>query len=107
MTQDAAPVLREVRDPREQREVREIREARESRPRREQADRSPRDFGDRPRRGPADPIFDKPYEPSVQPSADKPAWEQKAAAPTTTVRGLSPNIRTKRKLASLLGGSKG
>jgi len=101
---DAPPVPRDARDTRE---LREIREARESRPSRDFADRAPRDFNDRPRRAPADPFFDKPYEPSAQPAADKPAWEQKAAAPATTVRGLSPNIRTKRKLASLLGGSKG
>ncbi|MBL8350040.1 MAG: DEAD/DEAH box helicase [Burkholderiaceae bacterium] len=76
-------------------------------------ERGPRDserFGrdaERPRRGyaapapVADPFFDQPYEP---PAADvKPAWEQKAAAPVP-LRGLSPNIRSRRKVASLLGG---
>jgi len=47
-----------------------------------------------------DPFFDKPYEPS---STDTPAWEAaKPAAPV--VRQLSPNIRSKKKTASLLGG---
>jgi len=49
-------------------------------------------------RAPSDPIFDKPYEP---PAADaKPAWETKAAVP---VRGLSPNIKPKKKVAALFG----
>ena len=71
--------------------------------------REARDF-DRPRRSfaPAplaqDPFFDKPYEPAA-PSADKPAWEQKNAA-AIPVRGMSPNIRSKRKVGSLLGGGK-
>ena len=52
---------------------------------------------------PSDPFFSKPYEPSAAGSDGKPAWEQKAAAPVPG-RGLSPNIRSKRKVASLLGG---
>ena len=79
-------------------------------------ERGPRDSerfsrdADRPRRSyappvpPSDPFFDKPYEPPA--AADvKPAWELKAAAPVP-VRGLSPNIRSRRKVASLLGGNK-
>jgi superfamily II DNA/RNA helicase len=59
-----------------------------------------------PRRSAAasrDPFFDKPYEPMGDSAA---AWEMpaKAAAPAPT-RGLSPNIRVKKKVASLLGGS--
>ncbi|WP_088281690.1 DEAD/DEAH box helicase [Ideonella sp. A 288] len=53
-------------------------------------------------RGPSrDPFFDKPYE---APAADdRPAWDQMpAAAPPVPRR--SSNIRTKRKVASLLGG---
>ena len=70
-------------------------------------ERAPREF-DRPRRSmqpPADPFFEKPYEPPAA-GADKPAWELKgaAAAAAAPVRGLSPNIRSKRKVASLLGG---
>ena len=63
----------------------------------------------RPRRQAAsDPFFDKPYEPSVSlvGAGDKPAWEQKAVAAALPARGLSPNIRSKRKVASLLGGGK-
>jgi len=53
-----------------------------------------------PRRAPpppGDPLFDRPYEPSS--SAEAPAWERAPAPPART-----PNIRTKRKVASLLGG---
>jgi superfamily II DNA/RNA helicase len=54
----------------------------------------------------ADPFFDKPYEPSAAPDSS-PAWETaKAAAPASAPRALSPNIRPKRKVASLLGGNR-
>ena len=76
-----------VRATREPREAREIRE------------RPAREF-DRPRRAPSDPFFDKPYEPSG--SGDAP-WE-KAAAPAPSRSPLSPNIRPKKRVASLLGG---
>ncbi len=51
-----------------------------------------------------DPFFDKPYEPTGSGAA---GWEAtaKVAAPAPT-RGLSPNIRPKKKVASLLGGSR-
>jgi ATP-dependent RNA helicase RhlE len=52
----------------------------------------------------ADPFFDKPYEPSNQGQGDKPAWETKVVPATPPVRGLTANIRNKRKVASLLGG---
>jgi ATP-dependent RNA helicase RhlE len=68
-------------------------------------ERAPREF-DRPRRPaqpPADPFFEKPYEPPAD-GAEKPAWEQKSSTVVAPVRGLSPNIRSKRKVASLLGG---
>ena len=65
------------------------------------ADRS----AERPRRAPApaaDPFFDKPYEPSSEGAA---AWEKEPApAPAPTRALLSPNIRPKKKVASLLGG---
>ncbi len=67
--------------------------------------RAPREF-DRPRRSaqaPVDPFFEKPYEPPAD-AAEKPAWEQKGGAAAAPARGLSPNIRSKRKVASLLGG---
>jgi superfamily II DNA/RNA helicase len=51
-----------------------------------------------PRQAPQDPFFDKPYE-AAAPDAE-PAWERKTpAAP----RGLSPNIKPKKKVAALFG----
>jgi superfamily II DNA/RNA helicase len=51
-----------------------------------------------------DPFFDKPYEAAAVESA--PAWEAsaKSAASMAPGRGLAPNIRPKKKVASLLGG---
>jgi len=56
----------------------------------------------------ADPFFDKPYEPTGDGQA---AWEKgdKGAAPalpSPTGKSLSANIRPKKKVASLLGGSR-
>jgi ATP-dependent RNA helicase RhlE len=62
--------------------------------------RPPMRGGGRPHRAPAmsrDPFFDKPYEPG-QPDAT-PAWE--AAAKAAPSRGISNNIKTKRKVAAL------
>ncbi len=82
------------------------------RPRRRDDDDAPppaRGFSaEAPRRGggaPADPFFDKPYEPSAAEGA-VPAWEPavKTAAPAPARSALSPNIRPKKKVASLLGG---
>jgi len=51
-----------------------------------------------PARAPSDPFFDKPYEASA--TTAEPAWESKApAAP----RGLSPNIKPKKRVAALFG----
>ncbi|MDO9482636.1 MAG: helicase-related protein, partial [Hydrogenophaga sp.] len=78
-------------------EGREIRAARESRAPREGRSDSRFASGSRAPRAPADPLFDKPYEPST--SADvKPSWE---AAPSTTARSLSPNIKSRKKVAAL------
>ncbi len=64
-----------------------------------------------PRAAPSDPFFDKPYEPSGDGGA---SWEKTSrsmgtdglgAATAPASRGLSPNIRAKKKVASLLGGS--
>jgi hypothetical protein len=49
----------------------------------------------------ADPLFDRPYEPSATGAA---VWEQARPAATLPRLGLSPNIKAKRKVASLLGG---
>ena len=56
---------------------------------------------------PADPFFDRPYEPTRTEAAA--SWEKSPAvhaAGAPVARGsLSPNIRAKKKVASLLGGS--
>ena len=52
----------------------------------------------RPARAPVDPFFEKPYEPSA-PSDAKPAWE--APAKPSSPRGVSPYIKSKRKVAAL------
>jgi superfamily II DNA/RNA helicase len=49
----------------------------------------------------SDPFFDKPYEPS---GTGTPAWEAAKAAAPPVLRQMSPNIRSKKKTASLLGG---
>jgi len=84
------------RDDDESRGSAEIRAARDS--------REPRSAGSAraPNREPArssDPFFDKPYEPAS--SAAEPAWEPRAAP---VGRGLSPNIKPKKKVAALFGG---
>ena len=63
---------------------------------------------ERPQRRPsgpaADPFFDRPYEPSTGSAASPAAWEaEKAVAP---IKPLSPNIRPKKAVASLLGGGR-
>lgn len=54
-----------------------------------------------PKAAPRDPFFDKPYEPST--SEEAPAWERTKSAPVTPGRGLSPNIKPKKKVAALFG----
>jgi ATP-dependent RNA helicase RhlE len=52
----------------------------------------------------ADPFFDRPYE---EPGAgDVAPAAEPAVKPATPGRGLSPNIRPKKKVAALLGGGK-
>ena len=56
--------------------------------------------GGRPHRAPSasrDPFFDKPYEPGAADAT--PAWE--AAAKAAPARGVSSNIKSKRKVAAL------
>jgi len=57
-----------------------------------------------PPAAPVDPFFEKPYEPSAGKN-EAAAWER-GAAPAAPVRGLSSNIKPKRKVAALLGGVK-
>ncbi len=81
------------------------------RPRRDFEDRDERPTPARPAapsraRTPSDPFFDKPYEPS---GTGSPGWDAgKPPVPAAPVRsgGLSPNIRPKKRVASLLGGNK-
>ncbi|MBB4842399.1 superfamily II DNA/RNA helicase [Paucibacter oligotrophus] len=48
-----------------------------------------------------DAFFDKPYEPST--SAELPAWDKGAAGAAAAPKGLSANIKPKRKVAALFG----
>jgi len=67
-------------------------------------DRDSRPSRPAPRRAPADPFFDKPYEPSA--AAEPAAWETKDSVSTAAAgNGLSRFIKPKRKVAALLGGS--
>jgi superfamily II DNA/RNA helicase len=53
-----------------------------------------------------DPFFERPYEPSGSGEA---SWERNAVAASsqaTPVRGVPPSMRPKKKVASLLGGSR-
>jgi superfamily II DNA/RNA helicase len=108
----------ELEDDRPRRREREPRDERPPRSHDEAAPRSgraePVERADRPERSerpprpaprpPADPFFDKPYEPAAA-GETPPAWESaKPAAPAP--RALSPNIRPKRKVGALLGGNR-
>jgi ATP-dependent RNA helicase RhlE len=87
----------------------------DERPRREPRPRSTHVDDDKPRRSavpsysrspapsaPRDPFFDRPYEPSPQPS--QPSSSAAASeVPVTTAKGLSPNIKPKKKVAALFG----
>ncbi len=60
--------------------------------------RSPRRDYARPAPAPRDPFFEKPYEPSAAAEGAAPSWE---ASSKTSARGLSSNIKPKRKVAAL------
>jgi hypothetical protein len=67
---------------------------------RERSEARPVRGGGRPHRAPAaprDPFFEQPYEAPEREAA--PDWE--AAAKATPARGISSNIKTKRKVAAL------
>ncbi len=80
-------------------------------PRRERSDRFERperaersdkpSWSSAPRRVPADPLFDKPYEPKPE-SSEPPAWER-AAAQSLKPSGPSKYIKPKRQMAALFG----
>ena len=69
-------------------------------PARSAIDSAPRSMPRESRRPPTDPFFDQPYEPSA--TAAEPSWEKRTAAPSA--RGLSPNIKPKKRVAALFGG---
>jgi len=64
-----------------------------------------RSYERRPSAAPVDPFFDRPYESSAT-AATPPSWEAAPKAAAPAARGLSPNIKPKRKVAALLGGAK-
>jgi ATP-dependent RNA helicase RhlE len=54
---------------------------------------------------PKDPFFDRPYEPTPSGESVPAAWEKSAKAAVEPARpGSSPNIRSRKRVASLLGG---
>jgi superfamily II DNA/RNA helicase len=57
-------------------------------------------YGGGPPPAPRDPFFDQPYESSAAEAT--PAWEKGPAVPVA--RGLSPNIKIKKRVAALFGG---
>ncbi len=97
--EDDRPRRREERPRRDDDAPRAERAERAERP--ERSERAPR-AAPRP---PADPLFDKPYEPSA-PGGTPAAWETAKPAAAPSPRALSPNIRPKRKVAALLGGNR-
>jgi superfamily II DNA/RNA helicase len=56
-----------------------------------------------PRKASQDPFFDRPYEASA---SQAPSWETKNASAAPSARGLSPNIKQKRRVAALFGSPK-
>jgi ATP-dependent RNA helicase RhlE len=52
-----------------------------------------------PSRAPRDPFFEKPYEPS---STAEPAWDKQGAT-AAAPKGLTPNIKPKKRVAALFG----
>jgi hypothetical protein len=76
------------------------------RPRRDHEDRSERAAGSQrsryaPVKPPADPFFDKPYEPSVQASAEVTNEASMREMAASARSAISSNIKPKRKVAAL------
>ncbi len=78
------------------REAGETGDARDDAVRERSAPQPQRSF--RPAAAPRDPFFDKPYEPSAA-STEPPAWESAGKTPQRS--SISPNIKSKRKVAAL------
>ncbi len=101
---DEAPVRREPRAERPRRELDDLPQVvadSAAEPAAAGRPRSPyRSAGEGARKAPSDPFFDRPYEPSA---TAQPAWESASVAPAASSRGLSPNIKPKRRVAALFG----
>ncbi len=63
------------------------------------AERAPRRDFNRPAPASRDPFFDKPYEPTKAAEEGAPSWESSAKA--NAPRGVSANIKSKRRVAAL------
>jgi hypothetical protein len=59
---------------------------------------APRSSYAAPRQAPQDPFFERPYEAAATDA--EPAWERKTP---TAPRGISPNIKPKKRVAALFG----
>lgn len=68
----------------------------------ESAVRAPAPPRPAPRQSSRDAFFDKPYEPSNA-GGDLPAWDKGATTASAAPKGLSANIKPKRKVAALFG----
>ena len=96
----------ELDDERPRRPPRRSRDFEEAGRSRDEDDEAPPPIDRRPSWQPqlprsTDPFFDKPYEPA---GSGTPAWEATKAAAPVAPRAVSPNIRSKKKTAALLGG---
>jgi ATP-dependent RNA helicase RhlE len=91
----------ELEDDRPRRPPRRARDDDDERPAERVVERSERRAP--PVRPAADPLFDQPYQPS---GSSAPDWEQASPPVAAPKRALSPNIKPKRKVASLLGGGR-
>jgi ATP-dependent RNA helicase RhlE len=74
---------------------------------RDDDERAPREFRSASRpapRAPADPFFDRPYEPSA--GGEPATWDATASAAAPSAQGarLSSNVKAKKKVAALFGG---
>ena len=92
LDEERRPPLRDRVRRDDDRESGDIRAARASREQRFGGSRPPREAGRND-----DPFFDRPYEPTA--STSEPAWEKRPPPPTR----VSPNIKTKKKVAALFG----
>ncbi len=94
----------ELDDERPRRPPREDRVRRDDDDRRESRSAPRSTYAYAPPKPASDPFFERPYEAK---EAAEPAWEKTKSTETATApRGLSPNIKPKRKVAALFGAKK-